>query len=122
MTEVEGILWERLRDSQLDGLRFRRQHPLGHYIADFYCHELRLVIELDGGVHHEKIQLQRDTERDALMKRNGLSVLRFDNERILKNLEGVLEAIKEHANRQQQISPPVWGGARGGVSYECISL
>lgn len=113
MTEVEGILWERLRDSQLDGLRFRRQHPLGHYIADFYCHELRLVIELDGGVHHEKIQLQRDTERDALMKRNGLSVLRFDNERILKNLEGVLEAIKEHANRQQQIPPPRLGRGQG---------
>jgi very-short-patch-repair endonuclease len=78
-TPSEELLWAHLRNGGLAGLKFRRQHQVGPYIADFYCASLRLVIELDGAQHAEARGLAEDVERDALMAKEGLRVLRFPN-------------------------------------------
>ncbi len=93
-TPTEGMLWEALRDRRLGGLKFRRQHPLGRYIADFYCAEARLVLELDGAVHEDKRQADYDQMRDAELAGRGLHVLRLRNEDVEKNLPAVLARIR----------------------------
>ncbi|ATS18944.1 hypothetical protein BRW62_09545 [Parathermosynechococcus lividus PCC 6715] len=90
-TPAEQLLWECLRDRKLNNFKFRRQHNIGRYIADFYCHEAKLVIELDGGIH--QAQIERDRDRDAWMQSQNLRVLRLTNEQVLENLETVLQAI-----------------------------
>jgi len=90
-TPAEQLLWECLRDRKLNNFKFRRQHNIGQYIADFYCHEAKLVIELDGGIH--QAQIERDRDRDAWMQSQNLRVLRLTNEQVLENLETVLQAI-----------------------------
>jgi very-short-patch-repair endonuclease len=96
-TEAEEFLWLALRENQLDGYKFRRQHPLSIYIADFYCHKLKLVIEIDGGYHQTKEQMLLDAERTATIESQGLKVMRFTNEEVLLNLPEVLNKIKEFA-------------------------
>jgi len=91
-TEVEKLLWRRLRDAQL-GWKFRRQHPIGPYILDFYCHEGRLVVELDGGQHAKGREAGRDRRRDRYLAEQGLRVLRFWNNEVLENMDGVVMAI-----------------------------
>jgi very-short-patch-repair endonuclease len=78
----------------LCGAKFRRQHNIGRFIVDFYCHEAQLVIELDGKIH--QMHQERDAERDAWMEASGLTVLRFENEAIWNQLECVLEEISQH--------------------------
>lgn len=92
-TEAERRLWRHLRDRQLDGAKFRRQQPLGTYVADFFFLEQGLVIELDGGQHAS--QVERDEARTAWLNAQGLHVLRFWNNDVLGNTEGVVEAIRE---------------------------
>jgi very-short-patch-repair endonuclease len=92
-TTAEALLWELLRNRQLLGFKFRRQHQFGDYIADFYCHEAQLVIECDGRVHDPNEAWHHDQERDAYMIAQGLRVLRFPNERILSDTENILEEI-----------------------------
>jgi very-short-patch-repair endonuclease len=92
-TPAEAIFWELVRNRRLLGLKFRRQHQLGDYVADFYCHEHRLVIELDGGVHAAK--RKKDHKRDAWMEAQGFTVLRFHNEELLDDPESVLRAIAD---------------------------
>ena len=94
-TPAEEKLWKHLRNRQLKNLKFRRQHPIKYYIADFYCHEVRLVIELDGGIHKKKAIKDRDENRQAEIERFDLHVLRFKNEEVMENVEGVLEKIKK---------------------------
>ena len=94
MTDVERILWSKIRNKQL-GVKFRRQQPLGKYIVDFICFEERLIIEVDGGQHSENTQ---DTIRDKWLKTNGFQVLRFWNNDVLKNLNGVLGIIKKYVS------------------------
>jgi len=65
-TEAEKVLWEKLRNKQLRGFKFRRQHPISLYIADFYCHKLKLIVEIDGGYHYEKEQIPKDEERTKI--------------------------------------------------------
>src|ERR1043166_3088855 len=77
--QAEKLLWQLLRNRQLLGFKFRRQHQFGDYVADFYCHEGRLVIECDGGVHAQNEAWQHDRERDAWMAAQGLRVLRLTN-------------------------------------------
>lgn len=92
MTPPEKLLWDRLRDRQLEGVKFRRQHPLGPLIADFYCAECRLVVEIDGDIHD--LQSERDAVRTEQFKQYGYQVIRFRNEQVLNDLGGVLAAIK----------------------------
>ena len=94
-TEPENVLWEALRNKRLDGYKFRRQHPLAIYIADFYCHELKLVIEVDGGYHQTKEQLILDKRRTDDIAFQGLKLIRFTNEEVTFNLEEVLIKIKD---------------------------
>jgi very-short-patch-repair endonuclease len=95
MTEAERKLWWRLRKLPANGSHFRRQAAIGPYYADFACHAGRLVIELDGGHHGDGAQLVHDAQRDAYLKRNGYRVLRFWNNDVLKNIDGVLTVISE---------------------------
>ena len=88
-TDAERLLWRRLRDRQLGGFKFRRQATLGPYVADFLCVEARLVVEADGGQH----TAEADAKRSAFLEAKGLRVLRFWNNEILENPEGVLETI-----------------------------
>jgi very-short-patch-repair endonuclease len=90
LTEAERMLWQRLRQRQVDGRRFRRQHPIGPYVADFACIEARVVVELDGGQHAGS---ERDAERDAAMQVWGWRVLRLWNNEVMANMDGVLTTI-----------------------------
>ena len=93
MTEPEKILWNELKNRKVKRLKFRRQHPLLFYIADFYCHELRLVIEVDGGVHMLEKQKENDENRTAELERFGIRVIRFPNEMVINSIDEVLKTI-----------------------------
>ena len=92
-TKSEKILWDALRGKKLDGIKFRRQQPIGVYIADFYSSAYRLVIEVDGGIHDS--QQEEDAERDEVMKKLGVNVLRLPAELVEKDLMSALEKIRE---------------------------
>jgi very-short-patch-repair endonuclease len=111
-TPVEDILWEELRDRRLDGMKFRRQHPIGPFVVDFCCAECRLVIELDGGIHVE--QREQDTEREAVLNLAGYRVIRFPNQSVQETLPEVLEAIRLAAREAPNWRPPV-PGRRSGI-------
>ncbi len=96
MTPAELILWDCLRNSKLSGFRFKAQHPIKYFIADFYCHAARLVIELDGSVHDSLDQQEYDTNRTYVLEEFGLTVIRFRNEEVMHNLTTVLSEIAEH--------------------------
>ncbi|MDD9876157.1 MAG: DUF559 domain-containing protein, partial [Magnetovibrio sp.] len=86
-TEAEKSLWARLRNRQLAGHRFRRQAPIGRYVVDFVCHEAKLIVEIDGGQH--AAQADADTKRTEWLKGEGFRVIRFWNNEMLENLDGV---------------------------------
>lgn len=109
-TEVEKLLWRWLRMWQLDDYKFRRQQPLGNYIVDFVCLERRLIIEVDGGQHAE--QSDYDAERDDWLREQGFIVLRFWNNDVLKNFEGVTERIFETLKSSPFLSPSPQGGRK----------
>ena len=90
-TFPERLLWSRLRGRQLGQLKFRRQHPVGPFIVDFYCHEARLIIELDGVSHDGRAK--EDEERSAYLRREGVRVFRVTNDDVLKDMEAVLLGI-----------------------------
>ena len=92
-TDAEKVLWHQRRDKQLSGCRFRRQAPVGDYIVDFACFTPRLVIELDGGQHAEISQQKHDTARTEWLESQGFRVVRFWNNDVLKNTEGVVLEI-----------------------------
>ncbi|XHR96553.1 imidazole glycerol phosphate synthase subunit HisF [Mucilaginibacter sp. UC70_90] len=112
MTVAEELLWEQLKGKRL-GVKFRRQHPLGIYIADFYCHQHKLIIELDGSIHNLPDVIQNDIVRQNNLVSDGLKVLRFTNDQVLNNLEKVLENI----NTQIKSSP---FRGRGGLAKRII--
>jgi very-short-patch-repair endonuclease len=91
LTLTETKLWQRLRNNSLDGYKFRRQTPMGSYILDFCCFSASLVIEIDGASHDER--LEYDEQRTAWLNEQGFKVMRFTNQEILQNLEGILETI-----------------------------
>ena len=95
-TNAEIILWEALRKNNILGLKFRRQHPLGEFIADFYCHELKLVIELDGSIHNVHKQSEYDKTRTSELIKHGLNVLRIKNKEVEDNITFVLEKIRSY--------------------------
>jgi adenine-specific DNA-methyltransferase len=92
-TDAERVLWARLRDRQLCGAKFRRQHPIGPFVADFCCTQRKLVVELDGGQH--SIQVSADQKRSSFLENQGCRVLRFWDHEVLRNTDGVLERIAE---------------------------
>lgn len=94
MTEAELVLWEVLKEKKLCGRKFRRQHSIGHYIADFYCSSEKLIIELDGQHHYTEEGIAKDIERDAHLALMDKKVLRFENKDVLNNLTEVLKKIK----------------------------
>jgi len=91
MTPAEKALWQRLRAKQLNDLKFRRQHPLGPFIADFYCAAHRLVVEIDGDIH--KAQAERDQARTEQFEAYGYRVIRFSNKQVEQDVETVLAEI-----------------------------
>ncbi|HUM45664.1 MAG TPA: endonuclease domain-containing protein [Chitinophagales bacterium] len=101
-TPSEKLLWDKLRNRRLKGFKFLRQHPIivskgdgktRFYIADFFCSEKKIVVEVDGGIH--ALQIEYDKERDVIMKDMGLVVLRFTNDEVTRNIYEVLGKIKE---------------------------
>jgi very-short-patch-repair endonuclease len=94
MTEAEDRLWRELRSRRLDRIKFRRQVPIGPYIADFACLDVRLIVEIDGSQHAES---HRDAVRDTELKRRGFRVLRFWNDEVLKDINGVCDTIIAYA-------------------------
>jgi BirA family biotin operon repressor/biotin-[acetyl-CoA-carboxylase] ligase len=98
MTEAEKLLWSRLRARQLGNAKFVRQFPIGNAIADFACRSARLIIELDGGQHADN---DTDKMRTKLIKAHGYQVIRFWNNDVLENIEGVLETILQELKNAQ---------------------
>lgn len=98
-TESEKKLWQYLRNKQFEGLKFYRQYGIGNYIVDFYSSSIKLVIELDGSQHFTDEGLEYDKIREKFMKSLGIKTLRFNNNDVIKNIEGVLERIKENVKR-----------------------
>ena len=94
-TDAEHIIWAELRAHRLNGASFRRQTPIGPFIADFVCHEAKLIVELDGGQHFEPEQMRYDEKRSAFLAGKGYRVLRFNNHEVMTNREGVLETIAQ---------------------------
>jgi very-short-patch-repair endonuclease len=93
-TDAEALVWSRLRNRQMLGLKFRRQHPIGPYFGDFVCIEAGLVLELDGGQHMETLTADHDKRREQLMAEMGFKTLRFWDNEVLKEIDGVLEVIR----------------------------
>lgn len=94
MTKAEIKLWNYLNKNQINNIRFRRQHPIAKFIVDFYSHQLKLVIEIDGSIHNEEIQQERDENRTYELEKLGLKVIRFENSKVLNNISEVLKQIE----------------------------
>ncbi|MBV8534462.1 MAG: endonuclease domain-containing protein [Alphaproteobacteria bacterium] len=105
-TDAESRLWARLRRNQIDGFRFRRQVPLGPYVADFVCFEARLVIEVDGGQHSE---MTTDATRTAWLEARRFQVMRFWNNDVLGNLDGVVQTIRDALLAPPSLPSPARG-------------
>ena len=95
MTEAEKLLWERVRNKQLCGVRVKRQYGIGPYILDFYIPRAKLAIEVDGKIHLNPEVKKKDMNKDAFLTRNGIKVSRFKNETVLNNIDSVLLDLKK---------------------------
>ena len=111
-TDAETCLWRHLRAHRLDGQKFKRQQPIGNYIVDFVCFEAKLIVEVDGGQHNECVA---DTRRDEWLKSQGFAVLRFWNNEVLQNIEGVLTRILEALPPSPQPLSHQGRGAQSGL-------
>ena len=113
MTEAEELLWKKLRRKQINGLHFRRQHPYGMYILDFYCDKANLAIEVDGKIHDYRKEY--DLEKDGFIKHTGITVLRFTNDEVSNNIDYVVGRIKDFVNNLHANTPsPLGEGWEGG--------
>jgi cyclase len=108
MTDAETVLWSYLKDS-ITGFKFRRQHPIGLYIADFYCHKVKLIIEVDGSVHNDPDIKEADDARQKELEGWGYTIIRFTNQKVIEKPEGVIkiiiEKISQLTNLQTQSTP-----------------
>jgi very-short-patch-repair endonuclease len=104
-TKTERLLWRNLRAKQMQGLKFRRQEPIGDYIVDFVCFENRVVIEVNGSQHMAEIA--RDKERERWLRSQGFTILRFWNNEVLRSMEGVLEIIRLTCQIHLPFVPPL---------------
>jgi very-short-patch-repair endonuclease len=105
MTNSELKLWEKLKGKQMLGLRFRPQHPIDIFIADFYCHPLKLVIEVDGGIHKTSDQKEYDIGRTGELNYWDIEVIRFTNEQIENNINQVIKQIEQTCIKRQSELP-----------------
>jgi very-short-patch-repair endonuclease len=122
MTDAERRLWQALRRGQLNGVQFRRQHPLGPYTLDFYCSSLRLAVEVDGGQHAE-LRKQADDQRTHWLADKDIAIVRYWNNDVLSNLQGVLEDLLTHIERRASgLTPslplPLSGGGKTTIDGE----
>ncbi|MDP4240400.1 MAG: endonuclease domain-containing protein [Bacteroidota bacterium] len=99
-TEAETFLWNHLSAIQFKNIRFKRQHPILYFIADFYCHRAKLIIEVDGGYHDIPEQYKYDQARESELEELGLKVIRFTNEQVLFDIENTLKEIEKELNRR----------------------
>jgi len=120
MTDVERLLWSRLRRKQVHGLQFYRQKPLGRYIVDFYCARAALVIEVDGFQHYSDDGAVRDRIRDEELNAMRLRVLRFDNGEVMRNTDGVMAVIEKAVVERESPQAPLLqrGGEQAGDPAE----
>jgi very-short-patch-repair endonuclease len=111
MTEAEKVMWSKLRDRRLDGVKFKRQKPIAGYIVDFVALDLKLIVEIDGGQHAERVE--EDAVRTKVLEESGYHAVRFWNHDVLRNIEGVLESLVQELNLSRwSPSPqpsPRWG-------------
>ena len=107
-TEAEKFMWRYLKSRQLEGLKFRRQEPIGNYVVDFVCYEKKIIVEIDGGQHCA----ERDGNRNRWLESQDFKILRFWNTEVLKNAQGVWEVIRKNCLSCDSPSPapPVKGG------------
>lgn len=118
LTDAETILWSRLRGRQLDGQKFRRQHPIKAYVVDFACVEVRLVVEVDGATHSTDAEREHDEIRSRVLTREGWRIIRVSNNDIYRNLHGTLETILRGARCAPSVpdyvrdTSPVNGGGK----------
>ena len=106
MTPAETLLWRHIKAHRINGLGFRRQMPFRNYVVDFACLSAKLIVELDGASHDDLAAQGADAHRDAFFASQGFVVMRFTNEQVKTNLEGVVEAIRQVASERLRVSPP----------------
>jgi len=105
MTDAEQLVWSKIRRKQIGEVQFYRQKNIGHYIVDFYCPKGKLIVELDGGQHYENEGMKKDQERDRHLQGLGLTVLRFSDLDVLKNIDGVVQRIQDHLKSSFLLPP-----------------
>ena len=105
-TTAEAVLWRRLKGKQINGLKFRRQFSVGPYVIDFYCPELKLGIELDGEIHNTQMGNAHDKVRDFFLKDNNISILRYENQVVFKNVEAIVYDISEFQKNTKRSDHP----------------
>ncbi len=106
MTDAEKLLWSRLRNKQILGLQFYRQKPILNFIVDFYCPAVNLVIECDGSQHFTEDGLEADRVRDEALAQLGLKVLRFDNGRVMGQIDGVVDVVYRYCLKELSKESP----------------
>ncbi|MDQ3846636.1 MAG: endonuclease domain-containing protein [Bacteroidota bacterium] len=105
MTAAEKMLWDRFYKNQL-GVRIRRQHPIGKYIVDFYCHEAKLIKEIDGDIHLIKENKEYDIGREVCLNEFGIEIIRFTNDEVMNNVEEVIQKIKSKIEQRRKNNQP----------------
>ena len=110
-THSERILWKHLKKFRFEGYTFRRQHPIDIFIADFYCHKLKLIIEVDGEIHNNEQAQEHDDGRTGELERFGITIIRFTNEQVLKYQEVVISQIRKYID--DSASPALLGAGDG---------
>ena len=100
LTPAEAALWRELKNKGLGHRKFRRQHSIENYIVDFYCPQEKLIIELDGEVHNDRMQAEYDQVRDDRLKQLGNKILRFENHQMFNDMEGVLRVIQQNFDNE----------------------
>ena len=103
-TQTETLLWQQLRNCSLDGLKFRRQHAIGRFVVDFYCDDIRLAVEIDGGVHRDPEQHRRDHERQVLLEQREIAFVRISTEDVLQRLPWVLDLLRSEVRARGSFS------------------
>ena len=104
-TKSEIILWQKIKNQQLK-VKFRRQYNIGYWIVDFYCNELKLIIEIDGSIHYEEENIKHDQTRQNILEKQGYTVIRYSNHKVLDDIDSVVSNIKMAIQTLQSNRPP----------------